>query len=96
MYQDSKQGLWTAIGELYLDLDAVIWVEKRGDGLEKVEDVKEGLKACVPWQGILCPLWRGEPDMVAPGIVAKNLVTMLDWDQSTMVLGDGLKDIYGQ
>jgi len=25
----------------------------------------------------------------------KNLVTMLDWDQSTMVLGDGLKDIYG-
>ena len=21
----------------------------RGDGMEKVEDVKEGLKACVPW-----------------------------------------------
>ena len=45
MYQDSKQGLWTAIGELYLDLDAVIWVEKRGDGLEKVEEVTEELNS---------------------------------------------------
>jgi hypothetical protein len=34
--------------------------------------------------------------MVAPGVVEKNLVTMLDLSQPRVVLDEGLKDIYGQ
>ena len=34
--------------------------------------------------------------MVVPGVVAKNLVTMLDLGQPKVVLGKGLKDIHGQ
>jgi hypothetical protein len=39
--------------------------------------------------GILYPLWRGWPDMVAQNVVAKNLVTTLDLDQPRVVLGEG-------
>ena len=34
--------------------------------------------------------------MVAPSVVAKNLVTMLDLGQPKVVLDEGLKDIHGQ
>ena len=34
--------------------------------------------------------------MVAPGVVAKNLVTTLDMGQPIVVVGDGLNDIHGQ
>ena len=34
--------------------------------------------------------------MVAPGVVAKNLVTASDSSQPRVVLDEGLKDIYGQ
>jgi hypothetical protein len=33
--------------------------------------------------------------MVAPSVVAKNLVTTLDLGQPRVVLGEGLKDIHG-
>jgi hypothetical protein len=33
--------------------------------------------------------------MVAPGVVAKNLVTTLDLGQPRVVLGERLKDIHG-
>ena len=34
--------------------------------------------------------------MVVQVVVTKNLVTMLDLGQPKVVLGEGLKDIYGQ
>jgi hypothetical protein len=34
--------------------------------------------------------------MVTLGVVAKNLVTMLDLGQPRVVLGKGLKDVHGQ
>ena len=34
--------------------------------------------------------------MVVPGVVAKNLVTMLELGQPRVVLGKGLKGIHGQ
>ena len=51
----------------------------------------------VSWQEIyiLCPLWRGWPDMVAPGVVVKNLVMTLDLDQPG-VFSMRLKDIHVQ
>ena len=39
---------------------------------------------------------RGAVDVVASSVVAKNLVTLLDLGQPTVVLDEGLKDIYRQ
>jgi hypothetical protein len=44
-------------------------VERRGDGLGKVEEVTEGLNNMYTVVGHICPPWHGCPDMVASGVV---------------------------
>jgi len=65
------------------------------DGLEKVEEVTEGLNnMCVVVENIMSP-WCGWP-MVAPGIVGKILVTTLYLGQFRVVFSKRLKIFHGQ
>jgi hypothetical protein len=52
-----------------------------GDGLGKAEDVTEGLNNMCTMVGYIISVVPRWPDMVAPGVVAKNLVTTLDLGQ---------------
>jgi hypothetical protein len=93
-----QRGLTTAISKFWrLDLDMTLYYGWRGvgDGLEKVEEVTEGLNnMCTMVRDIISSVARWK-DMVMLGVAAKNLVTTLDLSQPRVVLGEGLKDIHG-
>ena len=62
----------------------------------KMEEVTEGLTDMYTMVVDIVSSVALVADMVAPGVVAKNLVMKIDLDQSRVVLGEVLKDIHGQ